>query len=380
MLLTIHYPIADLRRLVEAETDRLAQPSWPLPLEQKQFVRFLGPIESRPRGGLNGWGDDFFCVADRGIRFVGTGPFVGPPLRRHFAFRRFFFDGQIAARFELGVALVASDGAAVTGKFIDDFLSTPLAISDARGGRTASSVAAAANPLRSLYQRATTKKSAVAGDGPAWRVASGRPVLYLEHLTRESIDFPYPGRPGPPLRVEFGLAIEYREVRIGKTRLPLWVTTLQPGFDRTVTRHLRLSILRLHTEYECLGLLFENVSSNKIAVSSEAFRDCTLESFVRISRSESTTRNLAGKDQQLADLALAVSDAIVPGRRDSVLEALQKADPTVRDRVNALFSRKEEVVNNFNLQNATDIQINQDTHGPVTKTSTNVQAASKEQA
>ncbi len=378
MLITIHYPIADLRHLGDEPTGRLDRPGWPFPLEGKQYVRFLGAIMHRPRGGLNGWGEDSFCVADRGIRFVGLGPFKnGSTLRRHFAFRRLYFDGRLAARFEVGLALTnagpaqepISLDAEATTKFIEDFLATPLSISDAFGKRTLCDVASAVDPLRCLYYRATTKKSAVASrPSPSWWVEAGRPVLYLERLEGEAIEFPYRGRPGPPLRAEFGLAIQYREVSLKKARFPMWVATLKPGFDRTVARHLRLSLVRLHEEYECLGLLLDNLTSARISGDSKVFTDCLLESFVRIGKSESTTRKLAGKDRELADLSLAVSDAIDPGRRDSILESLEKADPSLRSRADALYSRKGDIVNNFNLQNSSDVQVNVDNQGTISKT------------
>ncbi len=330
-------------------------------------MRFMGSVYDRPRGGLNGWGDDAFCSVDRGIRFVGTGPFLKAPLRRHFTFRRLYSDGRLAARFELGVALVPT-GDSTMQDSIGTFLSTPLSIADALGNRAASTVAAAGGSLRTLYHRATTKKKAVLDKDVSWQVAAGQPVLYLERLAQENIGFPFPGRQGPPLRDQFGLAIEYRNLLLGKQRFSTWVATLQPGFDRTVARHLRLSILRLQTEYACLGFLFQAVTDKRIDGSSQTMTDCVLESFAHVSRSESTARKLAGKDRELADLALAVSDAILPGRRDAILDALQKADPKLRDRIEALYGRKGDIVNNFNMEGAQGVQINQNTQGPVTQT------------
>jgi len=348
MLLTIQYPLADARGFAVGAT-RLQRPNWQSPVLAKNFVRFLGFVDQRPRGGLIGWGEDVFCWANHGIHYGEAAFRADAPLRKKGVFRRFYFDGHAVARFEVGVAVSGSpfdlDGPK-TEALIEGFLSTELRISDARGGRTSTSLAKAADALRTLYYRATTsKKLVVERPEPDWSVEAGTPIVFVERLEDEKLSLSYPVRAGPPLRPELGIAVELRRLPVGRRRVAAWFMTLSPNFDRGAARYLRLSLLRLHAEYECLGLIFNSLRPGRISIDGDtsALAAYLGEAYSRVKRSESTARRLAGQDRLLADMALGVSDAIVPGERDRILSQIDNTTTSINARTQALIAKKEAV-------------------------------------
>ncbi len=355
MLLTIQYPLADARGFAAGETPRLDSPNWPSPLPGKHFVRFVGVVDKRPRGGLIGWGEDIFCSANRGIHFGDAAFRNGEALRKRGVFRRFYFDGLAVARFELGIAVsgdpsIELDGAE-TQALIESFLTTALSVNDARGKRTTTRLADADEALRLLYYRATTKKNLVEQHpSPGWSVSSGQPILFVEHLEDEIVELPYPVRAGPQLREKFGISIELRRVIFRKRTIPAWVMTLREGFDRGAARHLRLSLLRLHAEYECLGFVFDNLRPTRIPVDGDTkkLEQYLTEAYSRVKRSESTARKLAGQDRLLADMALGTSDAIVPGERDRILSQIDQTTTSLHARTIAIIQKKEATVTIMN--------------------------------
>ena len=116
MLISIQYPIADLRPFVESEGGRLTRPGWPWVTPGEDFVRAFGGVQKRYRGGLPGWvGEGVHCIAAKSIRFQPGEPHffnlqdtelgldAKVPVR--VAFRRLYADGLAVVKVELGFSL-----------------------------------------------------------------------------------------------------------------------------------------------------------------------------------------------------------------------------------------------------------------------------------
>src|SRR5208337_4924268 len=119
-LVSVTFPIADLRSFIDGADRRLRIPEWPAPLPGREFVRSFGPIERRRGGGVAAWnGESIICNAKSAIRFSSNVTCsLNHPNRSHYsalseerphgvrkievAFRRFNFDGLVSAKFESG--------------------------------------------------------------------------------------------------------------------------------------------------------------------------------------------------------------------------------------------------------------------------------------
>ncbi|WP_346796700.1 hypothetical protein R5M92_14630 [Halomonas sp. Bachu 37] len=108
MLISIAFPIVDVRDFVCGAPGRLRTPNWPdaHPPEQK-FVRAFGPIRRRPKGGAKEIGEGNVCDAYGSVRFPRF-PEVdideNNQIRFSPRFRRLFFDGRCVAKLEVGLA------------------------------------------------------------------------------------------------------------------------------------------------------------------------------------------------------------------------------------------------------------------------------------
>ena len=103
MLLSIQFPLADIRRFLQTRTGCIDQPEWPLPAVRPEFpqnapfVRSFGQIKPRMLGGLAFWGEDLICEATRLVRWQKPNAYAFRSnkmvLPMELAFRRFFLTG-----------------------------------------------------------------------------------------------------------------------------------------------------------------------------------------------------------------------------------------------------------------------------------------------
>lgn len=110
MHVTIQIPITDLRPTVDHSAPRLAAPDWANLTSYRDFTCGFGEIEDRQMGVGAVSGDDKFVSARKAIRMAdgfGSKPIKIGDCEVMFecTFRRFFYDAQAAARFEIGFTL-----------------------------------------------------------------------------------------------------------------------------------------------------------------------------------------------------------------------------------------------------------------------------------
>ena len=198
MLISIQFPMADSRGFIRT-TGRLSKPSWPLPTPNKEFVRTYGAVRIRPRGGLSGWiGENEICEATHSIRLSAcltvksTDSATTIPLR--VAFRRFFFDGMAAGKFELGLATKSRKSLILSkrdiGILIKRFLLLKVRIRQPNGAYSECPLFLAGKHLAYSYLTATTQIG-YPKHPERWWVRDGSPLLFLECGNREQVHLPY---------------------------------------------------------------------------------------------------------------------------------------------------------------------------------------------
>lgn len=71
MFLVLQHPLVDSRCFLDPETSgRLLAPGWPLAEEHKEFVRSVGIVRRRKRGGVGAWaGEECFSDAKMAFKF-----------------------------------------------------------------------------------------------------------------------------------------------------------------------------------------------------------------------------------------------------------------------------------------------------------------------
>ena len=359
MLVSIQFPLTDIRRFLHVNTGYISQPEWPSPVFSPDhpgnapFVRGFGQVEVRKLGGLAFWGEDLVCDSPNFVGWRGpeTYSFHGNRIRLpiELAFRRLFFDGAAVGKFELGIAtgkrssfrLNVEEFRQFLRWFLDHPVTVPAIVKGAKKNtRSKSTVLQIGHHLEHSYLRATTRSvwSKTHKARKDW-VRIGAPVLFmhlqapaesaaLTKLNMRSVNLDQWG-----IQVSCGLV----ESRV--PNIPVWVIRARSEYNKTVARQLRLCILRLHAEHESLRWVLHNLHNNHVKIAkqtppSERLEDYLNESTRRLFRTSSTLeklgRALIGEDREsdpeqdgVTEMAQSVLERIWPGQTAS-LEATLK--------------------------------------------------------
>ncbi len=276
MLLVVQFPISDARAFASAPTARLDRPEWPEPVTfgDPQFVRRFGPAAERSLGPDAAWTDEkVYCQARRAIRFpglrlarVGAGP-GARTIRPHVVFRRLFCDATTAvARVEVGFAssiarrqAIGPDGVEA---LIGDILALDTQVYEPPNGDVKAALAGQSKRLGELFAHATSKrKGGQATPQELELVRVGRPMVVAEFEQDEITGFPKKAKAIQGV-IPGDAGIAYQDAR----PMPLWLlrrgTVAEP-----ILRSLRLSLLRLHAERECLDRVLAHLQAGRITYS-----------------------------------------------------------------------------------------------------------------
>lgn len=350
MLLTIQFPIADARKFLD-QAERLGSPGWPIPDPNSEFVRYFGAIRDRHLGGLAGWlGEDRICKADRALIFSTQNRlFKKGPTNTRVVFRRFYFDGWAVGKFEVGFR-VSQDlfpkQFDLLGKY---FLHLPVRIGNPLGSHTSCELAQAGKPLAQLFHLASSPTKRTPQDQDAWQVRAGIPILLLEVRDRENTRIPNDARlitlpdwPPTDLRL-FHHGIPYRGGKIN-----IWILQItNPYWDKDVARNLRLYLLRLNAEHECLRLVLQSIANREIEITRGTPASDNLQWYLdkamkRITHYESKTGQM---NEEIAEIARQSINRIRPGQLDLLLERVEDYRKHLRKNIETFAIKDAQTVN-----------------------------------
>jgi hypothetical protein len=271
LLIISQIPVADARRFVPSATHMLRAPSWPNARERREFVRGFGEVKPRLRGGLGPWvGEEVFCDARRAMRFprgegfwrLSAGGY--PAERFRWAYRRFHSDGYGVSRVEYGLydRPRVWPGARGLTALAEACMSESLEVRGVDRVWQRRSLLGAGEMLASALLRSSTE--IVAGFDPDVRwLMPGRSLTLIvyECLVGDHT----PGRGVPALRA-YGIDLSYKLVEHGGCYGGVWFLTSATGVDSTIVRDLRIHLLRLHAERECLKHILRAIANGVIEI------------------------------------------------------------------------------------------------------------------
>jgi hypothetical protein len=106
MFIVAQFPLADLRIFTPTARSRLSVPDWTMDDPGRVFMRGFGRVVPRNLSGLGITGERTFADFDQAARFRGPVAYLQPGWGQSIPiepwFRRFYFDGVCAGRFEFG--------------------------------------------------------------------------------------------------------------------------------------------------------------------------------------------------------------------------------------------------------------------------------------
>jgi hypothetical protein len=334
MLFAIQFPIADSRLFVDISS-RTSRPVWPYAEPDTDFVRFFGIIRERKAGGVSGWGsgnENVICEARRALTFdknlsfideVGGSKFI---FRR--AFQRFYHDGIAVGKFEIGLATKKNDRIVASqqqiSNIITHFLKLPITVSNPVTNEKKKTVLIQArDSLAKLYFFASTAAQSRTTNLSDWLVASGTPLLFLECDEDDEIEIPSHAI-SVQLPTQYDLKLFHWAVLFNGKRIHMWILNRALTANVEKARAMRLHLLRLHSEYQCLRLILRNVKLEHIAPARGTKESDNLQMYF----DEAITRigRLESKSGEIADIARQANDELNLSLGESLTDSIKKLD------------------------------------------------------
>lgn len=265
MYLVVQYPFADMRAFLGEQSSRLARPSWPLPTPGLEFIRSSGRVLLRPKGGLKEWaGEHAYGIASHAIRFpnrlgdVSFGP-EGEPVFVQKTLRRFYSDGTVA-HLDVGFRftdLKSSSPQSGWLTFLRNAMSIQVRIRTAGSHAKPIRLLEAGASLARHYLIATTDRCATAAKAADWWFCCGSPAILLEYPGDLWLHAPFHTR--EVLSSSGGVSVRYAWLQLYGPPCGVWFIATDEVTDRDYLRRLRIHLLRLHAERECLGLVLKHL-------------------------------------------------------------------------------------------------------------------------
>lgn len=226
MFIHISWPICDLRAF--GDFDRLKKPNWPNPREDRDFIRNIGVVRTRLRGGLTGFAsEDFYVQANRIV--VETKELADrlgiPPSLIKVLFRRLYITNGPVVHMDLGLS-VRHDAFQNIAAITEALLNVPLTI---KGTRVKFGVAG--KLISEHYLENSTPKDALV---PKNVMAASGPTIVYELLSGDE---------------EW---VKLIQLHAHKTSSPVWILSPAQNIPVRQSRALRLTLIRLRSEREAL--------------------------------------------------------------------------------------------------------------------------------
>jgi hypothetical protein len=193
MFIIAQLPLADFRPLVDGGKGRLTIPDWSSDNLDSGFVRGFGKISARNGSTLGLGGEHAFADFNNALRFNRV-EFQQPGWNRSLPFalwfRRLYYDGQIAGRFEIGFMVPEDD---LLNHYKDHpvdpaaiaqaILSTDVRVHSVDGSLRTTTFANCSELLGLAYLASTTQTEALSkfpiGDTYGIEVSVGKPMLHI---------------------------------------------------------------------------------------------------------------------------------------------------------------------------------------------------------
>ncbi len=281
MLLVVEIPTIDVRSLLDVPTGRAGAPDWMwLPVHGNEFVRGLGPVKQRPRGGIEPWPAEGFLVQCRAsIRFEVTRLRQASP-RLQPVFRRYFSDGRVG-RLEVGFRSTPAGGHDADLDPTSAALAAVSVRARLRGATEDHPLLAFGDQLAGYVLSATTLTHPRSGVRPdrveGWWMQHGAPLVLCE-VRRDELS----GRVSKAARVASrelttrasgGAYVEQYWQTVDSTRVSMWVLMFGPDANSDSVRRLRIHITRLHAEHEALRTVLRLCDKRQLDLTSDRVRD-----------------------------------------------------------------------------------------------------------
>lgn len=197
MFVLIQFPFVDLRPLIHGEMGRLSAPDWTADDPGVSFIRGFGKMAPRNSKNFGLYGERAFADFNNAVRLKDTLLYhqVGwsRQIRAELGFRRLYFDGKFAGRFEYGFTMNPAHESEIfyqqegfaynVAKLAAKIQEIPIVVRTPDDRKTSATIATCGDALGLAYILATTRQNAISQFPPAETyggpVAVGHPLVHV---------------------------------------------------------------------------------------------------------------------------------------------------------------------------------------------------------
>lgn len=345
LFIIIQFPLSDIRSFIKKNADRLLLPTFPIPETDKEFIRSLGISRDRIQGGLHSWpGEEVYCDAHRAIRFPDaffgiSVPGIDEELRVRCGFRRFYSDGNVVSRVEVGIKLERYPESVWQYKqaykfnqiisIINSILSIPVTIHLPENGTKSCSLIKSGPYLSSHYLQASTKKrNGKIAKTESWWMSSGKPIILIEVEPYE-FGLYFSEEKLTKIRNDFSVELSHFRMELEGKKFGAWLISKLAYFPKIKDRmrRLRVHLSRLHSERESLRQVLRLITRKKLNCKRGSTESDDLQEYLSSMTSLLEKKKRAGcRQSEFLKAIQNFEDMVKPGERTSLLNQLSKID------------------------------------------------------
>lgn len=364
IFLMLQHPFADKRSFLGEPHARLKVPRFPMPAKG-EFIRSSGNARRRLQGGVLEWaGEETYFSAKNSFRFcnhlsrlnLGTDVIPATPT---YALRRFLSDG-IVSRLEVGLRLeldIPEDcpiGTPDSLKILSNALCMSVTLRTARQGPKQYKLIEAGMALARHYLHATSNRHEPPGMPiKPWWFEACDPMLLVEYSTSNALGFP------PHTRVimqccadngAIGAEVKLSHCWMSIDGIPCstwFVGTSNIVEARERVRLLRIHLLRLHAERECLLSVLRSIEDRDLDFKKDPDVSNAIQDYLNTAiRTLDRMERFGNQQHEILDAAQYAVNVALSGQSAS----LEKMRRQVKQKVDHFIEesrRKAQIVTNI---------------------------------
>lgn len=266
MLVFLQFTLTDLRSFTNEAKDMLTRPNWPDPEIDCEFVRNAGAIVERTNLGVNSWvGEGRICTVGKGIS-IQKNKIGGKISVRNFSKHIFTSRQRVLTKYEFVFSVTGAPKIFNTGLIhaIGDAIFRSEVRLKSGTKFYYHKVSQLAKALKKFHLESTTTFSKHLQGHLEEYILHSSPQMYFyldrdEHLDVGKKDFKFISN------THYDLLGNWRKVENQTVRI--WLHERQTSISLIYeNRSARISIMRLHSEFECLRNIFKAIGAKVIAV------------------------------------------------------------------------------------------------------------------
>lgn len=284
MVLFLQYTFTDLRSFSDQRNSLLTKPSWPTPHPFKEFVRGSGQIIPRSKQGINNWiGENYICKINRGLKIKDAIPVSKLDYYfRNVGKHQYSSDGLVLNKYEFVFASKSFSngiiGDTLMMEIINSILNAPIAIRTIDFSYLTTKISNLISPLLDFYIITSTKANAINLEEQRKHIEYCSPQIFIS--LDESEMFDYNSKRFIRAGKGYFRHIFSKWESINNRPYKIWVSQMLTRSSQVaINRKLRISMLRLHAEFECLKNVLQAASNGALEIDKMSRQSDRLQSY-----------------------------------------------------------------------------------------------------